>query len=187
MAVMHFWFQWRKSDYSLNIIKTITRRPWELIYICTIPRGSWNIMDIYPFFRTTFLDLWLSTKAILKDFFFNGCKRGGKLWAGFKSEIRPNAFHRFPTLGRLLENERFCLDKVGKKQMDKLDCFIGYSHLLPGCFGLSVSHGNVATPAQRVCVYVVGDMILILFLCLLMCVHFLLFLCAMKCPAVWLC
>lgn len=37
-----------------------------------------------------------------------------------------------------------------KKQLEKLDCFIGYSHLLPGCFGLNVSHGNMHTPAQSV-------------------------------------
>lgn len=48
-----------------------------------------------------------------------------------------NAFHRrLQTLGRLLANNRSCLDKVVKKQLEKLDCFIGYSHLLPGCFGV---------------------------------------------------
>ena len=65
---------------------------------------------------------------------------------GFRAEIRlaHNASHsRSQPLGRLLENEHFCLDKVVKEQLEKLECFIGYSHLLPGCFGLSVSHGNV--------------------------------------------
>lgn len=81
-----------------------------------------------------------------------------------------NAFHRrLQTLGRLLANKNSCLDKIVKKQLEKLDCFIGYSHLLPGCFGLSVSHGHVDTlHTHTEQVYVAGEVILILCLCLMM-------------------
>lgn len=49
------------------------------------------------------------------------------------------------------ENERFCLDEVVKKQLEKLDCFTGWSHLLPGCFGLSLSSVEVTPAAMNIC------------------------------------
>ena len=64
-----------------------------------------------------------------------------------------NDFHRrFQSLGRLLENEHFCLDEVVKKQLEKLDCFIGNSHLLPCFIWLErVSWGCAYTCSESVC------------------------------------
>lgn len=76
---------------------------------------------------------------------------------GFQKEIKltQNTFHRgFQTLGRLLETDCFCLDNVmeKKKNSDKRvwTFFIGYNHMLPGCFGYCVRHMGMWIHLPRV-------------------------------------